>query len=72
MKKFNSFADLGKSMGVKEKPKKEPREMKCAICGAKMHHVAGTNVNICTGKNEKGEACGRTALRSVRPGMQAI
>lgn len=66
MKKFTSFSELGKAMGVKPKARKDASTVKCVVCGAEMRNVPGTNVFLCTGKNDEGEDCGRYILKSSR------
>lgn len=51
-KTFNSFAELGKAMGVKSKPARESKSIKCKACGGDMVMVEGTNVRVCTGQTE--------------------
>lgn len=66
MKKFTSFSELGKAMGVKPKARKDAPAVKCVVCGAEMRNVPGTNVYLCTGKNDEGEDCGRYICKSSR------
>lgn len=53
----NSFAGLREAWNLthpdeKIKAPKPAREryVKCRVCGAKMEHIAGTNVYVCHGK----------------------
>lgn len=43
----NSFADLAKACGLKNKDRKKNRVMKCPNCGGQMREVEGSNVWIC-------------------------
>ena len=42
---YNSFADMGRALGYKVKPKTE-KPKKCGVCGGRMTKVAG-NVWVC-------------------------
>lgn len=63
MKKFNSFADLGKYMGVNREKKSSADTKKCRACGGSMTRVPGTNVYTCNGVD--GKPCNRFALAAT-------
>lgn len=44
--KFNSFAELGKALGIKV-PQNVEKERKCSNCGNPLRKVGNTNVYIC-------------------------
>lgn len=64
--KFSSFAEFGRAMGVTPKARKDAPTVKCAVCGGDMRHIDGTNVFMCTGKDDEGKDCGRFICKSSR------
>lgn len=44
--KFNSFAELGKALGIKV-PQNVEKERKCSNCGNPLRKIGNTNVYIC-------------------------
>lgn len=44
--KFNSFAELGKALGIKV-PQNVEKERKCSNCGNELRKVGNTNVYVC-------------------------
>lgn len=43
---FNSFAELGKALGIKV-PQNVEKERKCSNCGNPLRKIGNTNVYIC-------------------------
>lgn len=62
MKKINNFADLGKSLGIrnKRKPAKSEEIRKCRKCGAIMSKIENTNIYLCTTEN-----CNNYAIKRI-------
>lgn len=55
---FKSFKEMANAMGIKVKPREESEKKRtCQKCGSKLRHIDGTNVFVCDGVTEKGEAC---------------
>ena len=48
---------------MKKNANKVEETRKCRKCGSIMNHIAGTNVFICTGIDEKGKECRQYSIR---------
>ena len=64
MKKFNSLKALREFAGLKEKPQKAEKAIKCRKCGAEMKKV-GENVWFCD--KEKTDAEGNILMKDNKP-----
>lgn len=65
MKKFQSFKELGRVMGIRKEKEDKPKTKRCRKCGGVMNNVPGTNVFLCTGKTDDGP-CENRAFASPR------
>ena len=50
---FNSFSALADALGVKAPEKREPRPVKCKVCGGEMTRAGNSNVWVCNNEVEK-------------------
>lgn len=50
---FNSFSALADALDVKAPEKREPRPIKCKVCGGKMTRAGNSNVWVCNNEVEK-------------------
>lgn len=62
---FNSFASLGKYLGIKPAARKE-KPVYCRICGCQMDRVGESNVYFCRGKTNEGKPCDNRLIRAVK------
>lgn len=59
---FNSFAALADALGVKPKEQREPKPVKCKVCGGEMTRAGNSNVWVCNNEYEKTDKDGNKKM----------
>lgn len=60
---YNSFAALADALGVKPPKAREPKPVKCKVCGGEMTRAGSSNVYVCHNevevKDKEGKVTGK-------------